>query len=509
MHPCLKIPELVHLIFSNFATEYGRNGKALSKLGQTCRAFHDPAMDLLWKDPGGFRILQCMPSDLFTIKVTQVASGGFRRTAKLLRPIVARDWDRALFYILRVKIFQFRSCDITLCSEIFPALMRSHPMDCFFPNLIALRWTRWDADFPYINHFISSKITSIIVWEMPPSCITSLLSSLSANCCRLQMVDIRWSVQASVEFQDMEDRLHRSVSAFVRQLSVVQHLHILLPDVSSVEHVEQIESLRVLGLPTIPLHVLPRSTQSPASFLNLSQLFIERLTFETAIMLIRMCTESAFQTLHFTFQPWSKDELVHEFYTALAHCSRSHVSLQLLMLQNAVHHERHLVQDMSLLRKATLEPLFSFRNLTKIEIESPSGFDLNDGFCAEIARAWPNAERITLKPSYQPATPSATFESLRSFAEHCRHLIYLHITLDARVVPHSRLLGREVHHPSLDHLHVGYSLITISEVDRVAAFLSSIFYNLTLISHSHNIFTVPEGLAWDEVESALAARHRE
>ncbi|KAJ7646409.1 hypothetical protein DFH06DRAFT_922199, partial [Mycena polygramma] len=118
-----------------------------------------------------------------------------------------------------------------------------------------------------------------------------------------------------------------------------------------------------------------------------------------------------------------------------------------------------------------------------IDLESACGFELNDSICAQMARAWPRVERLTLREYYSPLTHSVTLESLRSFAQHCPALITLQVTLDARVVPREEHT-ENISQMSLEYLHVGYSLIELSNPRPVGIFVGTIFPNLKCVTNA-------------------------
>ena len=62
MHHALTIPEILWFILSLC------HKHTLASLARTCKAFHDPALDLLWIDQHSFiTLLKLMPSDLWEI----------------------------------------------------------------------------------------------------------------------------------------------------------------------------------------------------------------------------------------------------------------------------------------------------------------------------------------------------------------------------------------------------------------------------------------------------------
>ncbi|KAJ6516962.1 hypothetical protein DFH09DRAFT_1332633 [Mycena vulgaris] len=233
--------------------------------------------------------------------------------------------------------------------------------------------------------------------------------------------------------------------------------------------------------------------------------------------MIRCCTDTAFHTLQFTFDASPTAEVTREFSTALAQCGRSHASLRSLIIRNTAYDPPDLVPEMFLVRNEAIQHLFCFGNLTKIEVVSPCGFELNDRTCALMTRTWMYAECITLEEySYSPEQ-SATLESLRSFARHCPSLNKLRITFDARVVP-----GPEDPQPcqlNLEHLDISHSLINSHDPRPAARFISSIFPHLKFMATADDYRDLDgyeedaeedaphvDFYAWQEVEELLPVR---
>jgi hypothetical protein len=69
MHRALNILEVVDVIISYLSWRFAKEERAaLAALATTCRMFHDPALDALWRTQTTLkRLLSCMPVDLFNI----------------------------------------------------------------------------------------------------------------------------------------------------------------------------------------------------------------------------------------------------------------------------------------------------------------------------------------------------------------------------------------------------------------------------------------------------------
>lgn len=65
MHHCLQLQELLPIIFRNHA----HDAKMLARLARTCKAFQDPALNLLWHSQNTLLpLLRCLPPNAWTIK---------------------------------------------------------------------------------------------------------------------------------------------------------------------------------------------------------------------------------------------------------------------------------------------------------------------------------------------------------------------------------------------------------------------------------------------------------
>ena len=63
MHDCLRVQDIIYDIIKIFAET--RDRRSIAAIARTCKSFHEPAMDALWRKLDGLGpLLECMPSDL-------------------------------------------------------------------------------------------------------------------------------------------------------------------------------------------------------------------------------------------------------------------------------------------------------------------------------------------------------------------------------------------------------------------------------------------------------------
>lgn len=65
MHPCLRTPEILSQIFDYVYT--AQSGPTdIATLAATCRAFHEPALYILWRYlPSLVPLVKCLPGDAY------------------------------------------------------------------------------------------------------------------------------------------------------------------------------------------------------------------------------------------------------------------------------------------------------------------------------------------------------------------------------------------------------------------------------------------------------------
>jgi hypothetical protein len=66
MHRCLKIPEILKYIFSNFDISSHPNRRCLYAFALVSKAFHEPALDILWASQTSvLRLIKTFPVEVW------------------------------------------------------------------------------------------------------------------------------------------------------------------------------------------------------------------------------------------------------------------------------------------------------------------------------------------------------------------------------------------------------------------------------------------------------------
>ncbi|KAJ6563651.1 hypothetical protein DFH09DRAFT_1158617 [Mycena vulgaris] len=520
MHHCLRIQEIVGLWCSHleestialesYSTIVGESWKRpalndLAVIARTCRTFHDPALDALWRSSALVNLLRCMPSDLYHCEESG-PKWNVKCDMKLLRPVEVEDWDRVLMYAPRVQHLFSNSYDCDL-SKVLPAISACLPPR-LFPNLQRFHWGHSGNDFRYIHLFLGPEITEL---SFAASCTTaiSFLTTVALRYSALKTVAIR-SDRSAVSVAET-----KAVSVFLRSLTCVETLSVDSMDEAGLKHICRLPTVTVLRLGTLPTLSIFDAGPDIRALAVLRKLYLAFAEIGVTTRFLGWCKEMPLISLVVEFITFLTGQETHNLFDALS-ASVLHSSLTEINLingyedRNPAHFPNHIVHSHS------IRLLFSFTNLTSVIILTAVGIDLDNATVSTLARAWPRLEHLELSSyyHYSPATrPRATLECLRSFAAWCPRLAKLSMTLDGTAIPSLESCSSRVVHSALVFLHVEHS--PISTPLSVARFLSGIFTVLKDIRSSaeDNDNDVEDELAeqsevirydlWEEVKSLL------
>jgi hypothetical protein len=290
--------------------------------------------------------------------------------------------------------------------------------------------------------------------------------------------------------------------SFIRALPHLESLDVRIVDCETLEYLGRLPSLKKLRT-IIPDPIPLPGVAARSMFSNLRELSFRPEQQDPGggeitpiIAFLRACKNPPLRSFEAPYIIEWDLEQVEELYQVLAgHILHNH--LDMLQLE-------FLETDSPVMPPHPgrfFRHLFSFTRLTIIEIQVPSGYDLEDAIVAEMAHAWPNLEEFGLRSrsNYQPR---CTLLSLHAFSRHCPRLWTLAITIDASSVPPNPI-GSSDSFPQdkLKCLNVLSSCTSDTCVAAAAAFISSSFSNLTQI-------ITDEGYLWEDGDTAGRARHQ-
>ncbi|KAJ7159371.1 hypothetical protein C8R43DRAFT_882023 [Mycena crocata] len=448
MHPSFMLPEILGEICLNLHWSWDRS--ALAALARTCRAFHDPALDVLWQEQTLDTLLRCLPADLLVEE----------NAMRLLRPILVEDWDRVSLHAHHIR--NLHCADLTSV-DILPMIAQSLPAG-LFPKLAGLSCGAFHFSF-MMCQLLSPTLRKLEMdFWIEIARPAALFTTLAHRC--------PWLTEFTVE--GGWDNW-REISVFVLGLHCLESvdLHSLHWDTLSV--LGRLPSLRSLELDFLPITLPARSNSS--MFLVLANLKLGSTPIQSTTHLLSTFRETPLVSLHVTPKTTPAASEWHALFSNLV-SGCSHPSLETLQMDSWDVDTSGVVDY--LVPERTVQLLFCFVNLRQVCIESGVGFDLDDNTVSDMACAWPRLVLLRLVASAGNVRSRVTLRGLRAFAQHCPRLESLEMVFDASAVTSTESVsGHIASNHNLRTLFTHHCPITAPLP--VSHFLSEMFPRLTSI----------------------------
>ncbi|KAF7335175.1 hypothetical protein MSAN_02350700 [Mycena sanguinolenta] len=333
MHRSLRIPEVVALICDELLpVDYDPNAPmkketsaTLAAFAITCKAFSNPALDLLWRNlslnPSLHNLLNCLPSEILD---------GFSDDAYFQVPVALSDWERVLLYSRRTKSFVMKE---GLYSPKALETLRICFPGQLFPNIETLHWVAKEPLLSHISLFFGPRLTGLTIGSFSTVAHLSFLTTVAMQCPLLEDVSIIFSDEFLAELDVLDKpqvlRQFRSLSCFVQALKHLRKLAAPSLDRAALEHVARLPTFVSLELtkqyPIITIIPAPASASPAASAeSSLQSLDMTGTTVAVLEQLIALLGHAPISYLKATFPKSATSQEIVSFYASLAtHCSRS------------------------------------------------------------------------------------------------------------------------------------------------------------------------------------------
>ncbi|KAJ7838544.1 hypothetical protein B0H13DRAFT_2367414 [Mycena leptocephala] len=365
------------------------SAQTLAGLARTCKAFRDPALDLLWKSQCTvMNVLNCMPRDIW-----EVLDDTDTEEVRLKRPVLPSDWERPLIYSHRVRHFKYQlSYSYPDSAAFYEMLRMCLPPEPLFPNIESLLWETSDAALlPHFRLLIGPRLTSLTVSTFQSASHLSLLPALATQCPLLQEVCILTS-------DGLPGRCE-TVSFFVKQLTRLESLEVPCLDAVALDHLAKRPVLNFVHLddqtPLSPVLELASQTEV-ASSCNIDMLTLTVTDARAATEILARLHASPIRSLVIQLPKNRSATAVREIYNGVAaNCNHASLDSLSIALPPTVTTDTAADPEQIALYAVPgthLFPLLTLTTLTSVTLAGPVGLDLDDAAAAEIARAWP---RIT------------------------------------------------------------------------------------------------------------------
>ncbi|KAH7906963.1 hypothetical protein BJ138DRAFT_1015319 [Hygrophoropsis aurantiaca] len=212
MHPCLKLQEILRIIFE-YSLLIGKAGNhdapndtsTLAGIARTCRTFQDPALDVLYANLGSIEpLFFCIPNFIVTCKNHYSR----RREHVSGRQMTRKDWKFFLRYSSRVCALDVGEDDkrsafpVRLYQELCSKWDPSNPP---FPRLRRLVWQELCQEaFPLLRLLLTPSITGLSI-PFAYQLQASIISDLPSLCPNLKKLQFWGSGGKSNPRKDMSD----------------------------------------------------------------------------------------------------------------------------------------------------------------------------------------------------------------------------------------------------------------------------------------------------------------
>ncbi|KAJ7898919.1 hypothetical protein B0H14DRAFT_3852974 [Mycena olivaceomarginata] len=496
-HRALTIPEIVGLICEHLevlaephheGSGTRRNLEDLAALARTCRDFENPALDILWREQNTLaNTLKCLPSNLW--EETLVPNDG-SYCLRLTSAAQGAEWDRPLAHARRVRrliLDEWSSPYAFPDRDLLEIISSSLPQEYLFPNLRSIRLEPHDdAELSFIPLFAGPQLTDI----------TLSVDMSASGILLLPTLDLRYQQLTTlcIETFPREPGVCASTSKIALNLDRVEILALDKLDLAALEYLGQLPSLRSLTLHTPDLLDLGRPFLSPnpqtphSSFQALRTIQLSRTTFDFAIECINLFSGTGCHLEEFVVgsEVLATQITAENLYAAIAG-GLSHTHLQTLNISNLNDGVSETPTPLAsasgiyVISGHILTPLYPFTNLAVLILVSPVGFDIGDAAAWDMAPAWPNLVRLVLESATEVHYPSTmTLHGLRAFAEHCKALKFLAITVNGFTVPPLDN-SPQMRIPQRQFCSFDVAKSPISDARTVSRFLFSLFPDLSEI----------------------------
>ncbi|KAF8064868.1 hypothetical protein FPV67DRAFT_1781931 [Lyophyllum atratum] len=502
MHPCLKIVEILRLVFNFLYYDGDHSGpKDMAALATTCQAFYNPACDVLWHTlPSVAPLVRCMGADIWQL---------VDRTVSLRRATTSKDWAPCKPYARRVRRLGFAlpyAGDITqhpvmrnqkFDHHVLQVLSLNHAIT--FPNLLDLRLR--EDQLPYIGLFLGPSLRSVELLfpaEDPHFVFPSVLDSFGTKAPNLRR--FRLFENHRRNYIDIGPTFVGLVEGFAC-LEFLNCSKFILPD-PALRTLAASPTLHTLRVANTGEHIVSSLPEGQPPFQQLIYLAITTENLGRCSKLFDRMHPRHLRRLEIaTTYPPVGSEVLRFFEVLETHCVHSHLC-KLDIKQNT--NIPSGVSDAHIITPTTIAPLLAFGNLEYINLDFYCAFQLDHLSFERMAMAWPKMTQFKYgSTSSWDRDGAMSLDGLVSIAKYWPHVSSVRLPCNPESTAScSRRPGGGATCASLQSLELK-SVVFALQPAIVASFLTDLFPNLTGISMRPARFE-PE---WKQVKDLLPAFH--
>ncbi|KAG6812432.1 hypothetical protein H0H92_002898 [Tricholoma furcatifolium] len=399
----------------------------LLRAALTCKAFVEPALNVLWKSINTFiPLFKLLPS--FKIVQDDYVFRG---------PISDADWQRYYYYARKVKEFIYPGFQddskVDNHAKVRLAQLWRSPL---LPTL--RRYTCYDVRSlgPFIHPLFMSPTLEFLklgfITDAQDASVGTLLSMLVDEVPRLRSLLLTGTLSTPSLMYVVQFKHLRTLDLLGMGEMIDSHFLSLVSDM------EELEEL-VIDVYNSPLSTFPVSN----GFRRLKKLHVTAFHSTIEQLLLDLSDDVALESLGFITPPAPLPTTWESDFSSLVHT----VMQRWLSSLRRITIDREWSSYMPLsLPKSLICPLFRLPNIEYFVI-SEFLVPFFDEDILELASAWPRLKHLHI-PHDDHTTPRTSFSMLYTLAKCCPQLEHLEIPLDTRHLPSLPPLSTERPHPS-------------------------------------------------------------
>ncbi|RPD77671.1 hypothetical protein L226DRAFT_328883 [Lentinus tigrinus ALCF2SS1-7] len=478
MHRALLIQEITCRICS-----LANDLSSLAMLARTCKDTHEPAICVLWEEVQDLApLVQCFPHDSWSVVETELT---------FTRPLASEDWDRFLHYSRHIRNLRLRNptraSRYRVHSSVISTLDASRPEPVLFPCVHIFEWDAEMLGYELLDTclgFLGAQVRYIhlghphLCPDRPECGLRAGLSAIAHQFPSLEHVYLGHS------FADV----YRGPPPISEALLLPERLSALrtfciygFPIAEAVVYaLATLPSLEILKV-TLPFDSTWSGTFPSKAFSTVKQVFL-RMTAPDYISFSAVAKFPSVGEAYLEVIDVPKQSTTNGFYEAIRRQFSPRSLLQLEVSPAGTFPYAVVAFIGSVVRPTHLEPLFDFFRLESLTLSMACRYSLDTAFYANASRAFPQLCTFKIADCYWCVNDTLpTMTALVPFALH-PNLSDLFVPFDG-TQPVSLSGIKDALPPGTGRSHVtslgvGYSPLTVSHPQLVAAYLSRLFPRL-------------------------------
>ncbi|KIM40818.1 hypothetical protein M413DRAFT_445624 [Hebeloma cylindrosporum] len=483
----------------------GNKGAArdMVALAQTCRAFEDMALNILWHTQNNFvHLIKTLPPRCWA---ENPETDIFYKTFRLVTTVKGRptmdEFTRFKSYASRIRRVSYlpyahhKESSVPRDQVALRTLMSYHELanHSVFPNLRQLEFVDVKHAVGCLDIFLRSakSISLSLCWSDCydvgfNSMFRTLFRIIEEHALNMEELDLG-SFQSGLTGN--VDRDAKDVfSDLVCKMSELRGMKTGSRSLNgrALRHLASLPRLHTLQIPNTPEDILDsvqRVQSSRMVFSELQQLTMHVGDMSSFIRLVDRLKPLRLRALTLFVRPIPSSTDIHSLFSALQE-STQHADFRRFLVKPS---EAGQTQSSARRRgyvtipSSMLDPLLSFKNMTVVELNLPYSFDVGDGHVRAMAEAWPRLCRLQLGSLVGWHVRSlVTCTGILSLVRGCRELEYLAVPFGGagEFVPlRASLTLRDVNR-KIRYLYVGNGEMKFGDMKCVARFLKFVFPRL-------------------------------